>query len=75
MTLTIHADTEMRTFEVCTKNQRFAAYPSAFYGRAFGDGERYVCANLNGRRWYAELCNIAAFVNDELGEECLFEVC
>lgn len=74
MTLTIQSDTEQTVFEVCSKNQKFAGYPGAFYARPSADGGRWVCAHIDRRRWFAQLTEIAEWVNNELGEECLFEI-
>ena len=69
MVLCISSDVEGKFFEVTTKNKKFLGYPGAFPGR-FGT----PCASLNGKKWYEDLEAIASWVNNELKEECLFEI-
>lgn len=68
MVLEIIADSELKYFDVVTKNQNFAQYPKAFYGR----GGRTVCTTIDRRNWYKDLEAIASFVNNELKDECIF---
>ena len=69
MVLCVCSDIEGKYFEVTTKNKKFLGYPGAFPGR-FGT----PCAVLNGKKWFDDLKAIASWVNNELNEECLFEI-
>lgn len=69
MVLCISSDVDGKYFEVTTKNKKFLKYPGAFPGR-FGT----PCAVLNAKTWFNDLNAIASWVNNDLNEECLFEV-
>ena len=70
MTLTITADSEKKFFEVITKDMRFANYPHAGGGR----GMRTLFVPIYKKSWFEQLEDIATWVNNELNEECLFEI-
>jgi len=69
MVLTISTDMENTYYDVTTKNKRFANYPLACKGRFGG----YFVA-LDKDNWFEQAENIASWVNNELKEECLFEI-
>lgn len=70
MTLTVSSDIEYKYFEVTTKNKKFADYPLAFRGGWNGET---ICTCIDKKKWFQQLEAIAEWVNNELGEECLFE--
>lgn len=70
MTLTISADSEKKYFEVYTKDERFANAPMAGAGR----GYRTFYVPIYKKSWFEQLEEIASWVNNELHEECLFEI-
>lgn len=70
MTFTISSDYEGKYYEVYTKNQRFADCP--FAGRGRGGASYFV--PMTNANWYSQLVKIADWVNNELKEECIFEV-
>ena len=70
MVFTISADSEHKYFEVYTKNQKFADCPFACRGR--GGASFFV--PLTRRDWYEQLVKVADWVNNELKDECIFEV-
>ena len=69
MVLEIRGDACMQTFEVCTKDARFESFPYASPNR-WGTG---YYTSISGD-WYRKLVGIATWVNNELKEECLFEI-
>lgn len=73
MVLEIITDREYKYFDVVTKDQRFAQYPKAFYGRGCSTG-RAVCTTIDRKNWYKDLESIATFVNNELKDECIFSL-
>lgn len=61
MTITIYAGYDKTYILLGSKDERF--------GREFGNTVRIPVTNI-----YKNLCEIASWCNNELDEECLFEV-
>ena len=71
MTFTIHDGYDHKYVIVGTKNQKFKDY---YLSSGRGADGRYWCLDIEIRSIYKGLADIASWVNNELGEECLFEV-
>jgi len=69
MVLSILADYEKTVFEVVSKDERLAECPLAGIGRG---GKAFVPVRKDN--WYEQLEGIRDWVNNELKEECLFEI-
>ena len=70
MTFEIRSDTEYESFEIVCRNRRFGNYPGGAIPTPWGNGY-YIPITGN---WYKQLEDIASWVNNELNEECLFEI-
>lgn len=69
MTLTIHEGHNKLYIIVATRNEAFRDYPLASLR-----GNGYYCTDIQTRDVYRELRDIAAWVNNELGDACCFEI-
>ena len=71
MTFTLSDGYNHKYVIVGTNNQKFKDYPLS-NGRGWNG--RYWCVDIESKNIYMGLSEIAYWVNNELGEECLFEV-
>ena len=69
MTLTIHEGHNKLYLIVATRNPAFGNYPLASQR-----GNGYYCTDIQTHNVYHELRDIADWVNNELGDECIFEI-
>ena len=69
MTLTIHEGYNKSYITVGTEDKRFGEYPLASRR-----GYRYYTVDIDCKNIYKELEEIASFVNNELGEDCMFAI-
>lgn len=69
MTLTIHEGYNANYVIVGTEDKRFGEYPLASRR-----GYRYYAVDIDNKNLYRDLAEIASFVNNELGEDCMFAI-
>ena len=71
MTLTIHNGHNGKYVIVGTEDKRFGEYPLA---SRRGWNNNYYAVDIDSKRIYKDLVDIASFVNNELGEDCMFAI-
>lgn len=67
--MTIHETCTKRYIAVGTRDERFGEY---YLASRRGSG--YYAVDIDSKNMYKDLEEIASFVNNELGEDCMFAI-